>query len=69
MACSFLTPIFTTLINSRVIKNQLILSMENYFLPMVSAYRKSYYSTQRVITAQVEEWKEHLYDNFVVGAV
>ena len=38
----------------RVIKDQLVLSMENYFLPMVSAYRKNY-STQHVITHLVEE--------------
>ena len=48
-------------------KDQLVLSMENYFSPMVSAYRKNY-STQHVITCLVE-WREHLDENFVVGAV
>ena len=42
--------------------------MENYFSPMVSAYRKNY-SKQHVITRLVEEWREHLGENFVVGAV
>ena len=42
--------------------------MESYFLPMASAYRKGD-STQRVITRLVEEWREHLDENFVVGAV
>ena len=52
----------------RVIKDQLVLSMENYFSPMVSAYRKNY-STQHVITCLEEEWRKHLDENFVVGAV
>ena len=52
----------------RVIKGQLVLSMENYFSPLASVYRKNY-STQHVITHLVEEWREHLDENFVVGAV
>ena len=52
----------------RLTKDQLVLSMETYFLPMVSAYRKNY-STQRVITRLVEEWRKHLDKNFVVGAM
>ena len=43
----------------RVIKDQLVLSMENYFLPMVSAYRKNY-STYHVLAHPFEECKEHL---------
>ena len=42
--------------------------MENYFSPMVSAYAKNC-STQDVITRLVEEWREHLDENLVVGAV
>ena len=42
--------------------------MENYFLPMIFAYRKNY-STQHVITRLVEEWRERLDENFVVGSV
>ena len=52
----------------RVIKDQLVRSMENYFSPMVSAYRKNY-STQHAITCPAEEWREHLDEDFVVGAV
>ena len=52
----------------RVIKDQLVLSMENYFSPKVSAYRKNY-STQHVMTRQAEEWREHLDENFAVGTV
>ena len=52
----------------RVFKDQLILSMENYFSPMVSGYRKNY-STQHVTIHLVEEWREHLDENFVVGIV
>ena len=37
----------------RVIKDQLVLSMENYFSPMVSAYIKNY-SMQHVITHLVK---------------
>ena len=35
---------------------------------MVSAYRKKY-TRQHVTTYLVEEWREHLDENFVVGAV
>ena len=52
----------------RVIKDKLVRSMENYFSPMVSAYRKNY-STQHAITCPAEEWREHLDEDFVVGAV
>lgn len=51
-----------------VIKDQLILSMESYFSLMVSANRKNY-NTQHSINHLVEEWREHLDENFVVGAM
>ena len=35
---------------------------------MVYAYRKNY-STQHVITRLIEEWRAHLDENFVLGAV
>ena len=54
--------------HERVVKNQLVLSMQNYFSPMVSVYRKNY-CTQHVTTHLVKEWREHLDENFVVGAV
>ena len=42
--------------------------MEQYFSPLISAYRKNY-SSQHVITLLLEEWRKKLDDNFVVGAV
>ena len=51
-----------------MVKDQLVLSMENYFSPMVSVYRKNY-STQHVTTRLVEEWREHLDKTFVVNEV
>ena len=51
-----------------MIKDQHVLSMENYFSPMVSAYRKNN-STQHVITHLVEKWREHPDEKFVVGAM
>ena len=51
-----------------VIKDQFVLSMENYFSPMESAFRK-YHSTQYVITHLVEEWRQNLDESFNVGAV
>ena len=42
--------------------------MENYFSPMVSAYRKKY-TRKHVTTYLVEKWREHLDENFVEGAV
>ena len=42
--------------------------MEQYFSPLISAYRKNY-SSQHVITLLLEEWRKKLDGNFVVGAV
>ena len=50
----------------RVIKHQLVLSMENYFSPMI--YKKNY-RTQHVITRLVEACRERIDENFVVGTV
>ena len=50
----------------RVIKHQLVLSMENYFSPIT--YKKNY-MTQHVITRLVEACRERLDENFVVGTV
>ena len=50
----------------RVIKHQLVLSMENYFSPMT--YKKNY-RTQHVITRLAEACRERLDENFVVGTV
>ena len=55
-------------IYERVIKNQLLYGMENVFLPNISAYRKSY-NSQHVLIRLIEEWREYLDKDFVVGAV
>ena len=48
-------------------KNFLVCNIEEFFSPFLAAYRKSY-STQDVLI-RMEEWKENLDDNFIVGAV
>ena len=55
-------------IYEKVIKNQLMSYFEKYFSPFISAYRKIY-STQKVLIRLLEEWREKLGKNFVVGAV
>ena len=55
-------------IYEKVIKNQLMSYFEKYFSPFISAYRKSY-STQQVLIRLLEEWREKLDKNFVVGSV
>ena len=52
----------------KVIKNQLLRFMKEYFSPLISAYRTNY-SSQHVIIRLLEEWRKKLDDNFVVGAV
>ena len=42
--------------------------MEEYFSPLISAYRTNY-SSQHFIIRLLEEWRQKLDDNFVVGAV
>ena len=49
-------------------KNLLVSNIEEVFSPFLIAYRKSY-STQHVLIRMVEEWKENLDNNFIVGAV
>ena len=55
-------------IYEKVIKNQLASYLDKYFSPFISAYRKSY-STQQVLIRLLEEWREKLDKNFIVGAV
>ena len=55
-------------IYEKVIKNQLASYLDNYFSPFISVYRKSC-STQQVIIRLLEEWRETLDKNFIVGAV
>ena len=41
---------------------------DKYLSPFISAYRKKY-STQQVLIGLLEEWREKLNKNFIVGAV
>ena len=52
----------------KVIKNQKVSYFDKYFSPFISAYRKSC-STQQVLIRLLEEWREKLDKNFIVGAV
>ena len=42
--------------------------MERHFSPFISAYRKSF-STEHVLNRHLEDWRNKLYNNNVVGAV
>ena len=42
--------------------------MENVFSPQISAYRKSY-NSQHVLIRLIEEWREYLDKDSVIGAV
>ena len=55
-------------IYKKVIKNQLVSYFDKYFSPFISAYRKIY-STQLILIRLLEEWREKLDKNFIVGAV
>ena len=55
-------------IYAKVIKNQLAPYLDKYFSRFISAYGKSY-STQQVLIQLLEEWREKLDKNFIVGAV
>ena len=49
-------------------KNLSVSNVEEFFSPFLAAYRKSY-STQHMLMRMVEEWKEKLNNNFILGAV
>ena len=49
-------------------QNLLVSNIEEFLSPFLAAYRKSY-STQYVLIRIVEEWKQNLDNNFIVGAV
>ena len=55
-------------IYEKVIKYQLVSGLDEYFLSFISAYRKGY-NTQHVLTRLVEEWRERLDNNYIVGAI
>ena len=49
-------------------KNLSVSNAEEFFHLFLAAYRKSY-STQHMLIRMVEEWKEKLDNNFILGAV
>ena len=55
-------------IYERVIKNQLLHGMKNVFSPQTSAYRKNY-NLWHVLICLIEDWREYLDKEFVIGAV
>ena len=55
-------------IYEKVIKDQLVSGLDKYLSSFNSAYRKEY-STQHVLTRLVEEWRERLDNNYIVGAI
>ena len=48
-------------------KSLLVSNVEEFFSPFLTLYRKSY-STQHVLIRMVEEWKQNLDNNLIVGA-
>ena len=55
-------------IYQKVNKDQLVSGLDKYLSPFISAYRKGY-STQHVLTRLIEEWRERLDNNYIVGAI
>ena len=55
-------------IYEKVIKNQSVSYLDKYFSPFISTYRKSH-STQQVLICLLEEWREKLDKNSIVGAI
>ena len=55
-------------IYERVIKNQLLHYIENVFSPKISAYQKIY-NSQHVLIHFIKKCREHLDNDFVIGAV
>ena len=49
-------------------KNQLLYSMENVFLPQIYVYRKRHKS-RHVLIRLIEEWRQYLDKDFTVDAV
>ena len=59
---------FPSVCYEKIMKEQIMSFMETKFSPSLSAYRKGY-STQQVLIRLIEEWKNKLDKNYVVGAV
>ena len=51
----------------KIVKDSLISKMERHFSPFISAYRKSF-STEHVLIRLLEDWRNKLDNNNVVGA-
>ena len=52
----------------RIVKNQMNSFIDSKLSTFLSVYRKSY-STQHVLIRLIEEWKQKLDRNYVVGAI
>ena len=55
-------------IYEKIVKDFLISKMEHHFSPFISAYRKSF-STEHVLIRLLEDWRNKLDNNNVVGTV
>ena len=55
-------------IYGKVDKDQLVSGLDKYLSSFISAYQKGY-STQDALTRLVEEWREPLENNYIVGAI
>ena len=55
-------------ISGKVMKDQLVSGLDKYLSPFISAYWKGY-STQYIFTRLVEECRERLANNYIVGAI
>ena len=54
-------------IHEKIVKGFLISKIEHHFSPFISAYRKSF-STEHVLIRLLEDWRNKLDNNNVVGA-
>ena len=57
-----------SIIYEKVIKNQFVCCFDKYLPLFISTYRKRY-NTQQVLLRFLEEWRQKLDKNFIVGAV
>ena len=55
-------------IYEKVLKQQLVQHLDNTLSVYVSAYRRAY-GTQHVLIRLIEEWRSHLDNDFLVGAI
>ena len=55
-------------VNENVIKNELLKYTNVHLSPFISVYRKNY-NTQHVLLRLLEEWREHLDNNKIVGGI